>query len=375
METTGPVEQPVRFYKFIALTFLFITIVLMSVIMFMSAKRSTIVIESKSSPVDITESLLVSGNGRSDSIRGNVTTKFVEIERVFYPTATEKKEAKSTGLVTLFNETGIDQPLIATTRLLSEDGVLFRLKDRIVVPNNGSIEAKVYADKEGEEGDIEPTKFIIPGLSEDKQKVIFASSTDKMTGGISEIGILGNDDMRKAKEVLRDLLQKQGEEELMEENETLKGVFSIIQDEYDSDAEVGDEISEFTLVGKATVLGIFYNEKDLQEKAEESLLRKAVDDIELIQPNKNPPTVTVEDYDLEKETATIQIFYDGVSVLNPESKQLEKTMFFGKNKEEVRRYLLKLDHVRSVEVKFTPAWIRTVPYVGEHVEVVVKEVE
>jgi len=50
-------------------------------------------------------------------------------------------------------------------------------------------------------------------------------------------------------------------------------------------------------------------------------------------------------------------------------------MFFGKSKDEVRRYLLKLDHVRSVDIKFKPAWIRTVPHVGEHIEIIVKEVQ
>ena len=64
-----------------------------------------------------------------------------------------------------------------------------------------------------------------------------------------------------------------------------------------------------------------------------------------------------------------------MTLLNPESKQLDKSMFFGKTKDEVRRYLLKLDHVRSVDIKFSPGWIRTVPYVNEHVEVMVKEVQ
>ena len=101
----------------------------------------------------------------------------------------------------------------------------------------------------------------------------------------------------------------------------------------------------------------------------------AVDDVEIVEPSKNPPTVVVEEFDLEKGTATIQVFHSGVTMLNPESKQLDKAMFFGKSKDEVRRYLLKLDHVRSIDIKFSPGWMRAVPYVADHVDVIIKEVQ
>ena len=64
-----------------------------------------------------------------------------------------------------------------------------------------------------------------------------------------------------------------------------------------------------------------------------------------------------------------------ISKLNADSKQLQKVMFFDKNKEEVRQYVLALDHVNSVDVEFKPAWIQTVPPVDSHVKVVIKQVE
>lgn len=92
----------------------------------------------------------------------------------------------ATGKVTLTNETDITQTFVATTRLLSADGVLFRLKDATTVPTKGQTEAEVYADVAGVEGEIAPTKFTIPGLSADLQTVIYAESTEKMSGGTSE---------------------------------------------------------------------------------------------------------------------------------------------------------------------------------------------
>ncbi len=61
--------------------------------------------------------------------------------------------------------------------------------------------------------------------------------------------------------------------------------------------------------------------------------------------------------------------------LDPNSKDLQRMVFYGKNEEEVRRYVLSLDHVSGVEVKFKPIWNKSVPYVADHVNIVVRQVE
>ena len=374
-ETMTPSNQPVRFYKFVALTFLFITIILSGVIMFMSSKRTSIIIETKSSTVDVNDSVLVGNDDKFGSLKGIVVSKAVDIQQNFIPTESESQDANATGMVILHNDSNLSQPLIPTTRVINQDGILFRLKDRVVVPANGTIEAEVYADVDGSSGNIGPSQFTIPGLSEEKQKQIYATSDMDITGGIKNVGILGKSDMDKARDIIVLSLEEAGIKEWQSENPALKGVFKLIDSDITANAEIGDEVSEFTLSGKANVLGVFYKASDLQDIANKALLRKAVDDTEIVQSSNDDPTVNIEDYSLAKNTATLQLFYSGVSKLNPESKQLEKSMFFGKSKDEVRRYLLKLDHVRSVDIKFKPAWIRTVPHVGEHIEIIVKEVQ
>ena len=85
--------------------------------------------------------------------------------------------------------------------------------------------------------------------------------------------------------------------------------------------------------------------------------------------------MNLESYEASSTIAIVNVSASGLVSLNPESGQFAKSLFFGKNKEEVRRYLLSLDHVQGVEVKFTPAWMRSVPPVPEHVSVVVKMTE
>ena len=83
----------------------------------------------------------------------------------------------------------------------------------------------------------------------------------------------------------------------------------------------------------------------------------------------------MEDYDLEAGKATLKVFYDGLASLHPESADIDKSVFFGKTRDEIRRYVLSLDHVQGVEVDFTPVWMMRVPYTPDHIQVVVKQVE
>ena len=82
---------------------------------------------------------------------------------------------KAHGSVVIYNEyNSSPQTLVATTRLESSDGKIFRLTKNIVVPGTtvvggspqpGAIEAEVVADQAGSEYNIDQTKFTIPGFS------------------------------------------------------------------------------------------------------------------------------------------------------------------------------------------------------------------
>ena len=285
------------------------------------------------------------------------------------------KPGVAKGTVTLHNDSAFDQPLIATTRLLTPDGIIFRIKDRVLVPANGTVEVAVYADKEGATGNIGPVlKFTIPGLREDTQKVIYASSDKAMTGGVKTIGVLSEADVKKAEIELSANLEEQGKAILSKMYPDKLAVYSMVNPVLENDGEVGKEVSEFMVKGQATVVGVFYNEDDVKAETNNLLNQRVVSDVENLA-KEFDFSVALDNYDLSAGTAVLKLFANGKAELDPTSKQLDKMMFYGKTKDEVRRYLLSLDHVQSVDIKFSPAWMRTVPHVADHVSVVVKEVE
>lgn len=118
------------------------------------------------------------------------------------PAQTVEVESVAEGMVTLINESEIDQPLVARTRLLDQNGILFRLRQSTVVPANGALEAAVYADQPGGSGDIGPTDFTIPGLPPSRQQEVYARSDEPMTGGVKHVGTLAPTDVDASGEFL-----------------------------------------------------------------------------------------------------------------------------------------------------------------------------
>ncbi len=374
-QTNLSTNAPVRFYKIVALSFLLLTVALLGVIVFMSSKRATITITTKPEPVDVSHEITMGGQiGERDSL-GVATTTMIVATQTFSPTGNKQEPGLAGGMVTLRNDSDAAQALVATTRLLTSDGVLFRLKNRVTVPAKGTVDAEVYADQEGKEGNIKPTRFTIPGLTDAKQKVVYAESKTAMTGGLRTIGILSDEDVKKSEKIILSTAEEQAKEEIADEHPGKEGVYKVLEYSISNDKEVGAEVSAYTLTARATVAAAFYDVEKVRGAAAAALLKKAVSDTEIVELGDEAPTVTLDSYDQDKGAATLLVFQTGKAVLNPESDQLKKELLFGKNKEEVRRYLLSLSHVHGVDVSFRPAWMMSVPHVPDHVQVIVKNVE
>ncbi|MFA5986891.1 MAG: hypothetical protein WC819_06115 [Parcubacteria group bacterium] len=115
---------------------------------------------------------------------------------------------KAQGTITIYNAYD-DQPqqLVASTRFLSSDGILFRLVKTTTVPgmkegSPGTVEALVMADKAGTEGNVGPTRFSIPGFSSGpKKEKFYAISDHAMTGGGTGgngVALVSEDDIARA---------------------------------------------------------------------------------------------------------------------------------------------------------------------------------
>ncbi len=374
-QTSLPNEQPVRFYKIIALTFLALTLLLFGAVIFLSSQRAVITIETKANPLDVNQNVVVGDSVDNPQVSAVVTTTLVAVQGEVSPTGTKEEPAIASGKVTLHNESAQAQPLVATTRLLSESNVLFRLRTAVNIPANGTVEAEVYADQAGNAGNIVASRFTIPGLPESRQKVVYATSKDAMTGGVKQIGVLSQADVDAAEKKLAATVETQVKSQLGSVYAGKEMLVSVLSMEKTLSAQVGDTISSATLDGKARVAVVIYDKAEMKTWAERAIQNQSVADTQIVRPSSGEPTVTLKEYDEQKNQATLHVFSAGTATVNPQSKQLEKSIFFGKTKDEVKRYAMALEHVSNITVDFHPFWMQTVPHIHDHVQVIVKEVQ
>lgn len=158
-----------------------------------------------------------------------------EMEKTITAKATGTSTAgsyKARGAVTIYNMySNKPQKLVATTRLLAENGVLFRLIESVTVPGMkkdengklvpGSVTATVIADKAGEASNIGPTTFTIPGFKgTPRYTKFYAQSNTPMVGGSTEGGtqtVVTRDDIEHAKKKAEDEVTSEVKEYLMKD--------------------------------------------------------------------------------------------------------------------------------------------------------------
>jgi len=106
------------------------------------------------------------------------------------------------------------QRLIKNTRFETQDGLIFRIQESIEIPGvtrdargndvPGSVVADVFADGTGEQYNVPPQRFTVPGLrGTDQYDSVYAESTTSFTGGFEgEKYIIDEQDLDTAKQSL-----------------------------------------------------------------------------------------------------------------------------------------------------------------------------
>lgn len=368
----GAPGAPVRFYKFVAVTFLLLTLALLGLIAFMSAKRADIIITTHSDSVDATFPLEIGPGVPQAAVKASVTTTVITLSKAMTPSGLRTATTTNSDVkITLVNESVVAQPLVATTRVQAADGTLMRLRRGVTVPAQGNIEADVYLDQAGSVSTVPAARYTIPGLSSLRQQQVYAQSAGELNfTGVRKVGVITADDITKGKAELLEAMKVKAQQGVTAVTGTTV-LATVLQQIIETPANIGDETESFTLNGRATLALVSYEDKDLLAQANQMLAKQIVDASEILESANATPSVSLENYELTSGVATLKVVHSGLVNIDPNSPELQKVMFFGKTEDEVRRYLLSLDHVKSVEIKFKPLWNHTVPHVADHVDVTV----
>lgn len=363
-------------YRKIALAFALLAILVGGGVMYVTYARAVVTAYPRKIEVRTERVLTVSEDADgADGIPGEVLEVTVAGEKKGAPTGSVETDAVATGFVTLKNETSSDQTLIPTTRLLSPDGVLFRIKARVNVPARGSLKTEVYADKPGAASEIGPTRFTIPGLSADLQPVIYAESDAAMTGGTVSTGTATEEDISAIENGLKEELISQAKEELTGRFSQAWTGTSFLPETMTRfvDAAPGETVDGITVRLTLRVRAVGFDRAKAVAAVVEDLERGLTSDRELVAVQGDAAAFEIERADPAAGTATVRLTLTGESTISPASPLFDADKLRGLDIDAVKAYFDGIEGIERVEVKFRPFWIKRMPDLADHIKFEISE--
>lgn len=353
--------------------------------------------EIQVTPYAITQTTEVGIDGRSDvSIPsdGVLPVRILEKEKeVTFTLATTGKSGgtnqKAHGTVVIYNNYGTDsQSLVATTRLETADGKLFRLVSGVTVPGMtniggkkepGAIEAGVIADQAGSEYNIDAAAFTIPGFKGGpKYDTFSARSTKTMTGGgsggISDVAIVAKVDL--------DTAESQAREKAKEE------FLSEIRGDLLPDEKALDEQAEITLLVPATMPSVgtmadafdykatfrvrvfVFSEKTVKEKAEAMSERN----LQGIKFRPVASNITYSDSVPNFSDGTLRLKAHALVTMESDiDRDKLREALLGKSEDGIKQVLESFPEVKKIKIVFHPQLLmKSIPNSSDRVFVLLE---
>ncbi len=371
--------QPISIYKKIAATFIILTLLLAAVVVYFSIVSVKITIIPNKERVASSFIATIKDAASGEELTGMVAEGLVrqvpvEAEREFKATGKDVQNKEVVGKVTIYNNSRTDQPLVRTTRLLSSDNKLFRLKNKINVPSGDKVEnVEVYADEPLPKMAIEPAKFSIPGLNPVRQESVYAESFEKFIYQEQGESQVSARDIQQAKEQLKQELNEKLEK-ITKSNE-YKGYDNIIYKiddnkiEFTGSVEEGIKTEKFNMRASGEGAIVAFSTEAVSNLARLKVSETLPDDKQLESFNENNFEYNIERYNLDKGIADLKVDVVAQMILKEGTEIIKPDRLVGLTREQLDDYLSSLREVAGYEVKFRPNWINKVPSLVDHVKI------
>jgi hypothetical protein len=279
---------------------------------------------------------------------------------------TTNANVKYGGYISIFNAYSVaPQKLVTQTRFENKDGKIFRITNAVTVPGakmeNGtltpsSIKVKVISDAVGEEYNIGPAYFTIPGFKgSPKYAGFYAKSTESMVGeAVPATGAgISKEEQNALKIEMQNELIKQIESDAL--GSLKDGDFKLI------DGASGSKVDEFRIDAnsafmKLTWQAILFKESDFKALVNYSVLShyselKNFD----FQDNIMYPRVTSADFKKGEIFFTYNV--DKVNAYAVNLDDLKKELV-GRNEDEIRSIISGKNFVNSATISFPMFWFK-----------------
>lgn len=344
-------------------------------IAYYALQRATITLEVEPAN-EVMEAQLTIGP-QATEIQGTILQTEVSQSKTFTASPSGEREPRASGKVVIMSTHTNPQTLIATTRLLSPEGVLFRLQNTITVPASGRIEAEVIADQPGEASEIAPTKFTIPGLNATLREKIYAESSEPMRRAEKPGNRVTALDLEQAKKTLRDSSVPQAlaklREQLPSDKRTQSVVYTTEDTVAESDTSVGTQKATFAYTLGLKITAIFYDPTHLREQTLQKLQGLTTNGRSILTLEEQSVAVTIEQIASDLSQAELKVKFLAKVTISDASQAINVSDLLGRTPEEVANYFDNMSGIRQATVELSPFWTRAVPTTPRHIRLEVKD--
>lgn len=374
-----PIHSVNATYKKIVGIFIVLILIVVLIILYFSLSRAEIQLKTKSQETKINFSVQIKENVENNDfletniLNGRILEITLEKTSEFSVKGKEESSGRYGGTMTVINEKNQSQSLVKTTRFESTNGKIFRTDSSVVVPARGSIDVYVIADGDGEEYAQSSGKFIIPGLNESSQKLVYGELKNPMAKESRTKYVLAQEDLDAAQKQLNDELKIEGAQkikELLIQGEELSDEDITIQTlSEESSKKLGTETNKFNYTIKSRITGVVFSKEDLMTLAKNSLKNQMDKSQQLVDYNNNSLKYNIESYSPDDKTVTLNVELSANVMQNSDSEIFNTERLRGLSQEEIIDYFRNIPTIESVNVKFSPFWVKKAPKMADHIKV------
>ncbi|MHB8904128.1 MAG: hypothetical protein ACYC40_03440 [Patescibacteria group bacterium] len=372
----------VGLYRKLVWKFLLATAVLLGIVFYFSFSKLVIEITPKGEALNDTLFLKVSQNN-SDSIgsennsdprtpiTGEIKKVNLSLEQDYPASGEELGVEELNGRVVIINNSPKNQALVATTRLLSPENKLFRIKNAVNVPAGGEISVDIYADKPSQEMAIGPTTFTIPGLWAGLQDKIFARSDQEFTYARKVKKFIKQIDIENAAKDINERLMSNAASSSDQTGNWLYSVSDEVKVVYS--AKAGDIKDNFSAKAQGDIIGISFP-KEMAAKLVGAKLKLLIpDDKELIEFKPENIVYTLDAYDSVSNTATVKASFSGTMALKADATVVNREQLVNLTKAQIDNYLKDFPGIMSYKLSFFPSFIQRAPNLVDRISIIIKK--
>lgn len=374
-----PVPQTPGIYKKIAYSFVGLTVIIVAVALWFSSVRASVLITPAKESTKIEMNAPIAAEPGEGELTGRIVRGvFTATQEFAVNTGVAKEEiGTATGKVKITNTYSSSQPLVKTTRLLTEDGRLYRIAEGVTVPAGGSVVVEAYADQDGPKYDFTgKEEFTVPGLSPSMQKFVTAINTTSFEGGKRLVRSLGSQDIDAAEKTLQEVILEDAKKKLrtdVNDSRLAESVFLIEKSSRNTSAKPGDETDHFLMGMELSVTGVFYSKSDLDAYIKVQALEKIPSGRTVLSKEPINLTYEVKDVDPVNELASVAIRAEMITIPTKADNLISKEAIAGLPIDEAEKKLQAMSGVDDAVITIHPSWVRRLPTLAGRISVKIKQ--